>query len=223
MNEPDPFRTFEVLVKGKRRNAGEGYIRERKPGLWEAQYTGADGRRHSVYGKTKRLCGDKLKVAIADADKGIKPASSCSRATSWTRGSQRSRRPRDQGPTPATSTRRPGTSSPASARSPSRSSSLNIWKPCSGTSGGIIRTCHQRPSVTPTRSPGSRSARHCDSDACTATLPRSSTRRRRSGRTSRPCLPTRPGRFWRPWQRTATRPCIGWLSPQGCDRARSSA
>ncbi len=58
-----------------RRNAGEGYIRQRKPGLWEAQYTGADGRRHSVYGKTKRLCGDKLKAAIATADKGIRPAS----------------------------------------------------------------------------------------------------------------------------------------------------
>lgn len=35
----------------KRAN-GEGTIRQRKDGAWEARYTGMDGRQRSVYAKT---------------------------------------------------------------------------------------------------------------------------------------------------------------------------
>ena len=56
-----------------RRTAGEGMIRQRPNGLWEARYTAADGRTHSIYRKTRREASDKLRAAIADRDKGLRP------------------------------------------------------------------------------------------------------------------------------------------------------
>jgi integrase len=42
-------------------------------GLWEARYTGADGRRHSKYAKTKKEAEERLRAALTDADHGIRP------------------------------------------------------------------------------------------------------------------------------------------------------
>lgn len=56
-----------------RRAAGEGLIRQRSTGTWEARYVGADGRKHSLYGKTKREVTDRLRVAITQAQQGILP------------------------------------------------------------------------------------------------------------------------------------------------------
>jgi integrase len=42
-------------------------------GLWEARYTGADGRRHSTYAKTKKEAEERLRAALTDADHGIRP------------------------------------------------------------------------------------------------------------------------------------------------------
>ena len=56
-----------------RRNAGEGSIRQRSSGTWEARYRAADGRRRSVYGKTKREVTDRLRAAQRDTDSGLKP------------------------------------------------------------------------------------------------------------------------------------------------------
>jgi integrase len=43
--------------------------------LWEGRYVGADGRRHSVYGKTRREAQERLRAALGDRDHGIRPAS----------------------------------------------------------------------------------------------------------------------------------------------------
>lgn len=45
------------------RRAGEGSIRERRTGLWEARVRGDDGRQHSLYGKTYDDVADKLLTA----------------------------------------------------------------------------------------------------------------------------------------------------------------
>lgn len=42
-------------------------------GLWEARYTGADGRRHSLYAKTPKEAQERLRAALTDADHGIRP------------------------------------------------------------------------------------------------------------------------------------------------------
>jgi integrase len=42
-------------------------------GLWEARYTGADGRRHSLYAKTRKGAQERLRAALTDADHGIRP------------------------------------------------------------------------------------------------------------------------------------------------------
>lgn len=56
-----------------RRNAGEGNIRQRPNGRWEARYVAADGRSRSLYGTTKREVTDRLRAALRDADDGLKP------------------------------------------------------------------------------------------------------------------------------------------------------
>ena len=56
-----------------RRAAGEGMVRERKPGHWEARYVAADGRKRSLYGPTKRSVTDRLRKALTDAEQGIRP------------------------------------------------------------------------------------------------------------------------------------------------------
>jgi integrase len=58
-----------------RRNAGEGLIRQRPGGLWEARHTAADGRKHSLYAKTKREATDRLRDALRDAEHGVRPVS----------------------------------------------------------------------------------------------------------------------------------------------------
>ena len=40
---------------------------------WEARYVGADGRRHSLYAKTRREAQERLRVALTAADHGIRP------------------------------------------------------------------------------------------------------------------------------------------------------
>ncbi len=41
--------------------------------LWEARYVGADGRRHSLYAKTRKQAQERLRGALIDADHGIRP------------------------------------------------------------------------------------------------------------------------------------------------------
>jgi integrase len=42
--------------------------------LWEARYTAADGRRHSVYAPTLEECQTALRAALTQVDNGIRPA-----------------------------------------------------------------------------------------------------------------------------------------------------
>lgn len=56
------------MPKKKRAN-GEGSIRQRPDGLWEARYT-VDGKRRSVYGVTQAEALRKRREALASADKG---------------------------------------------------------------------------------------------------------------------------------------------------------
>jgi hypothetical protein len=42
-------------------------------GLWEARYVGADGRKHSVYAKTRKEAQERLRAALTAADNGIRP------------------------------------------------------------------------------------------------------------------------------------------------------
>lgn len=46
--------------KSKRRGNGEGHIRQRRDGRWEAMLTLPDGRRSSLYGKTRAEASEKL-------------------------------------------------------------------------------------------------------------------------------------------------------------------
>lgn len=56
-----------------RKNAnGQGTIRKRSDGLWEARYTsGKDGKQKSLYGKTQREVRQKLTAVSNDIDHGI--------------------------------------------------------------------------------------------------------------------------------------------------------
>jgi integrase len=58
-----------------RRSAGEGSIRQRPNGSWEARYLTAGNIRQSVYGKTKREATDRLREALRDAERGVRPVS----------------------------------------------------------------------------------------------------------------------------------------------------
>ncbi len=58
-----------------RRSAGEGMIRQRPNGTWEARYVAADGSKRSLYGKTKRAVTDRLREALGDAEHGVRPVS----------------------------------------------------------------------------------------------------------------------------------------------------
>ena len=53
--------------------SGGGQVRQRPNGLWEGRYVGADGRRHSVYAKTRRQAQEKMRTALSAADHGIRP------------------------------------------------------------------------------------------------------------------------------------------------------
>lgn len=52
----------------KKRGNGEGGISRRNDGRWEARYCAADGKRRSVYGKTRREVVEKLRKAIAESE-----------------------------------------------------------------------------------------------------------------------------------------------------------
>ena len=54
-----------------RRSAGEGLIRQRSNGTWEARYVAADGRKRSLYAKTQREATDRLRGALGDAQHGL--------------------------------------------------------------------------------------------------------------------------------------------------------
>lgn len=56
-----------------RRAHGEGTIRQRRPGQWEARYVAADGRRRSLYAETRRDVVAALRDALRDAQHGILP------------------------------------------------------------------------------------------------------------------------------------------------------
>jgi integrase len=51
-----------------------GMIRQHPArGLWEGRYVGADGRKHSVYAKTRREARERLRAALTAADSGVRP------------------------------------------------------------------------------------------------------------------------------------------------------
>jgi integrase len=54
----------------KRRGNGEGSITQRKNGTWEAKITLEDGRRKSIYGKTRKEVQEKLKIALREQQQG---------------------------------------------------------------------------------------------------------------------------------------------------------
>ena len=54
-----------------RRGNGEGTIRQRKDGRWEAQLSLPSGKRKSVYGKTKKEAREALKGALKQLDEGV--------------------------------------------------------------------------------------------------------------------------------------------------------
>ncbi|HZC04295.1 MAG TPA: site-specific integrase [Ktedonobacterales bacterium] len=54
----------------KRRGHGEGSIRQRPDGLWEARLSLPDGRRKSFYDKSRQVVAKRLSEALRDRDKG---------------------------------------------------------------------------------------------------------------------------------------------------------
>lgn len=54
-----------------RRGHGEGSIKQRADGLWEARISQPGGKRKSFYGKTRREAQDKLRAALRDVDAGV--------------------------------------------------------------------------------------------------------------------------------------------------------
>lgn len=57
----------------KRRGQGEGSIRERANGRWEARYRAADGRPRSIYAATRREAVERLRTALGEREQGIRP------------------------------------------------------------------------------------------------------------------------------------------------------
>lgn len=55
---------------GTRSANGMGSIRKRPDGRYEARYTGADGKQHSVYGKTQKAVAEALRAATHSVDAG---------------------------------------------------------------------------------------------------------------------------------------------------------
>ena len=55
----------------KRRGHGEGSIKQRADGLWEARVSLEGGKRKSLYGKTRKEVQDKLRAALRDLDAGL--------------------------------------------------------------------------------------------------------------------------------------------------------
>jgi integrase len=55
----------------KRRGKGEGSVRLRSDGRWEARITLDDGTRRAFYGKTRQEVATRLRDALRDKDKGV--------------------------------------------------------------------------------------------------------------------------------------------------------
>ena len=52
-----------------KRTNGEGTIRKRNDGRWEARYFDPiDGRQHSIYGKTQKAVSEKLRLTLCKID-----------------------------------------------------------------------------------------------------------------------------------------------------------
>jgi integrase len=51
--------------------------------LWRARYSGADGRRHAVYAKTRREAQERLRTALSDRDHGIRPTGQQLTVNAW--------------------------------------------------------------------------------------------------------------------------------------------
>ena len=67
-------------MTSRRRGVGEGSVRERRPGQWEARVTiGVDGSgrqvRRSLYGKSRAEAVVKMNAALRDLALGVAPAS----------------------------------------------------------------------------------------------------------------------------------------------------
>jgi integrase len=60
-----------------------GSIRKRPDGRWEGRYTGADGRQHSVYGKTQKAAAEALRAATHSVDAGSWLQPSCMTMNQW--------------------------------------------------------------------------------------------------------------------------------------------
>lgn len=67
----------------KRRGHNEGSIRQRADGIWEVRISLPNGKRKSLYGKTRREVQDKLRAAQRDLDKGIDLAASGQRVSEF--------------------------------------------------------------------------------------------------------------------------------------------
>ena len=55
----------------KRRGHNEGTVRQRADGLWEARLSLPNGKRKSLYGKTRKDVQDKLRAAMREAENGL--------------------------------------------------------------------------------------------------------------------------------------------------------
>lgn len=65
-------------------NSGSGgQVRRRSETLWEGRYYAADGRRRSVYGKTKRDAQERLRRALTAADNRIRPVDPRTTVSAW--------------------------------------------------------------------------------------------------------------------------------------------
>jgi integrase len=58
-------------MSAKRRGHGEGSIKQRTDGLWEARISLPGGKRKSYYGKTRKEAQDKLRAALRDLEDGV--------------------------------------------------------------------------------------------------------------------------------------------------------
>ncbi len=81
-----------------RRGRGEGTVRKRRTGQFEARFVGSDGKRHSLYATTRREAVDKLVAAIRELELGVFVTGARQTVahylSAWLIDAARSRRPR---------------------------------------------------------------------------------------------------------------------------------
>lgn len=58
-------------LTASRRGHGDGTYRQKRPGLIEYRFHLPDGKRHSVYGKTKKECQEKARAARKKCELGL--------------------------------------------------------------------------------------------------------------------------------------------------------